>query len=207
MPGDLDPARFAEDGEDIPDIMERGQGIHKGSPFTAVFRDVQAHTSGSEEKTSSTDLNPYFCPQVIQTLFKSYLGIFPLWSGVLLGDLSRHTETTTCRSEESRDSNCHVEAWFGIVKQSILQHKRKLRPAQFVRQMHSSLRGRYRENVIMNSLELRPIQPIKKITGNFERGMGQTKLQQAQIKVLQCSPHYSSPKKDFANCWSSQACH
>lgn len=62
---------------------------------------------------------------------------------------------------KTRDTNCHVEQYFGIVKHSILEKQRRLRPGAFVRKMYGSLQGRYREHIMAHifseHLLLRPI--------------------------------------------------
>uniref|UniRef100_A0A0E9SPQ9 Uncharacterized protein n=1 Tax=Anguilla anguilla TaxID=7936 RepID=A0A0E9SPQ9_ANGAN len=44
-----------------------------------------------------------------------YLAIFPLWSGLLLGDLRRYTSETEEMVHGPKNTNFHVEKWFGIV--------------------------------------------------------------------------------------------
>ncbi|XP_048017419.1 uncharacterized protein LOC125249217 [Megalobrama amblycephala] len=87
----------------------------------------------------------------------SYMSIFPLRSGVLLGDLSRFSEVSTAtvsQQSKTRETNCHVEEWFWIVKHRILQTKKFLRPADFIHKMYGSPQGRFREHIINNSLIL-----------------------------------------------------
>lgn len=75
------------------------------------------------------------CPSVTDMLLKSYMEIFPLWSSLPLGDLSQHMKSETIRSDgklKTRDTNCHAELWFGLVKHCILQKKRYLQQAEFV---------------------------------------------------------------------------
>ncbi len=103
------------------------------SPFTAYFQqamqEVKEQEAGEDTCLVKED-NPYFCPGIITFLFDTYLAIFPLWSGLLLGDLSRyesHEEdlVTTKKQPKTRDTNCHVEKWFGIVKHSIMEKGKK----------------------------------------------------------------------------------
>ncbi|XP_034064636.1 uncharacterized protein LOC117541546 isoform X2 [Gymnodraco acuticeps] len=128
------------------------------SPFTYEFRKVMEEVQGElekEEVETPQDENPYFCPGIVDVLFDNYLGIFPLWSGLLLGNLKRYatdTEEDTFGQSKTRDTNCHVERWFGIVKHSILKKQRRLRPATFIRKMYGSLQGRYREHIMAHHL-------------------------------------------------------
>lgn len=44
---------------------------------------------------------------------------------------------------KTRDINCHIKKWFGIVKTSILGKRRNLTPAVFIQLMYASLKGQY----------------------------------------------------------------
>ncbi len=133
------------------------------SPFTAYFQqamqEVKEQEAGEDTCLVKED-NPYFCPGIITLLFDTYLAIFPLWNGLLLGDLSRyesHEEdlVTTKKQPKTRDTNCHVEKWFGIVKHSIMEKGKQNKPGTFIRKMHQSLKGRYTENIIQHNLPLK----------------------------------------------------
>jgi len=129
------------------------------SPFTYEFKkvleEVKVEIEKEDAKTPHDGENPYFCPGIVDVLFDNYLGIFPLWSGLLLGNLKRYAtdiEDDTFGPIKTRDTNCHVERWFGIVKHSILRKQKKLRPGTFVRYMYGSLQGRYREHIMSHNL-------------------------------------------------------
>ncbi len=133
------------------------------SPFTAYFQqamqEVKEQEAGEDTCLVKED-NPYFCPGIITFLFDTYLAIFPLWSGLLLGDLSRYESreedlVTTKKQPKTRDTNCHVEKWFGIVKHSIMEKGKQNKPGTFIRKMHQSLKGRYTESIIQHNLPLK----------------------------------------------------
>ncbi|KAL1277100.1 hypothetical protein QQF64_023773 [Cirrhinus molitorella] len=88
-------------------------------------------------------------------------------------------------SVKTRDTNCHVEKWFGIVKSSILPKKRHVRPADFIQALYSSLKGRYMEHVLKNNLPenllVRPIRPMKSPV--FAKESWEKKEEQAPKKV------------------------
>lgn len=88
--------------------------------------------------------NSFFCPGIIDVLMDTYMAIFPLWSGILLGDLTRYCNVTntTLQSVKSQDTNCYVEQWFWIMKHSISQEKKFLHPAESILKMHATLQGR-----------------------------------------------------------------
>ncbi len=133
------------------------------SPFTAYFQqamqEVKEQEAGKDTCLVKED-NPYFCPGIITFLFDTYLAIFPLWSGLLLGDLSRyesHEEdlVTTKKQPKTRDTNCHIDKWFGIVKHSIMEKGKQNKPGTIIRKMHQSLKGRYTESIIQHNLPLK----------------------------------------------------
>ncbi|KAF1371411.1 hypothetical protein PFLUV_G00278600, partial [Perca fluviatilis] len=131
----------------------------RNSPFHVDFKTVQRNVESMlEEEDNKTEENPYHCPEVINVLFRDYLGIFPLWSGVMLGDLAMYaTDAPSKEKAESactRQTNCHAENWFGIVKNNILQKERFLRPGVFIQKLHASLRARYMEHSLQYGLTL-----------------------------------------------------
>ena len=64
------------------------------SPFTHQFKkvleEVQSDLEKEDAEGTNEEENPYFCPDIVAVLFENYLGIFPLWSGLLLGNLKRY---------------------------------------------------------------------------------------------------------------------
>ncbi|XP_057186027.1 uncharacterized protein LOC130551974 isoform X2 [Triplophysa rosa] len=158
------------------------KSITGSSPFFAYFQQILKEvTEHATDETCSTDEdNPYFCPGILQVLFNTYLAIFPLWSGLLLGDLRRHESheqdnLTANTSQQTRDTNCHIENWFRIVKHSILHSKKKLRPGMFIRKMHRSMQGRYTEHIIQHNLSqellLKPLAPMNLLDQSKETWM------------------------------------
>lgn len=150
------------------DKDEQSRTIVGRSRFSTVFRRAfdEATKVDTEEEESSEE-NLYYCPSIIRTLFNTYMAIFPMWSGVMLGDLKRHAADKDITSMEdggqrqdnkTRETNCHVEGWFAIVKQHILMKSRRLWPGNFVRKMYSSLRGRYIEHIMQHGFPLKLLQ-------------------------------------------------
>lgn len=128
----------------------------------------------------------FFCPELIDILMNSYMSIFSLWSGVLLGDLSRFSEVSTAtvsQQSKTRETNCHVEEWFWIVKHRILQTKKFLRPADFIHKMYGSPQGRFREHIINNSLSLPFCDPQPK-ENFFSQKVNWAKISQTKDSIL-----------------------
>ena len=94
------------------------------SLFSSVFRRISDDAAEAvDSEPNEEEDNLYYCPAIVQTLLDKYMSIYPLWSGLMLGDLSRHAprpNNPLTKEKETRDPNCHVEAWFGIVKNHIL---------------------------------------------------------------------------------------
>lgn len=112
--------------EDCPLLIEddeeeriNGRTIVGGSPFTRALKkvleevqDLEKNEADASPSHTPAEENAYFCPGIINLLFDNYLGIFPLWSGLLLGNLQRYAvdkEGLTFGPYKSRDTNCRVE--------------------------------------------------------------------------------------------------
>jgi len=97
------------------------------SPFTYEFTSVLEAVMSIQDPAEETDMdsNKYHCPVILDILIKDYLPIFPLWSGIMLGDLQRFKDREFIRDDlqKTHDTNCHAENWFSIVKDKILQKK------------------------------------------------------------------------------------
>lgn len=129
------------------------------SPFYAFFQQIMKEVKEEmvdDDTGLATEDNPYFCPGILTVLFDMYLAIFPLWSGLLLGDLMNECHEQymeiTKKQPKTRDANCHIERWSGIVKHSIMHKEKKVKPGTFIRKMHKSLQVRYTEHIIKHEL-------------------------------------------------------
>ncbi|XP_073730811.1 uncharacterized protein [Misgurnus anguillicaudatus] len=154
------------------DIKVAKSTIIGRSKFTNEFGKVKEQAMDlikEEESLSTMEDNFYNCEGIITVLTGQYLGLFPLWSGIFLGNMEKYA--SECKNqpnkniqdfEKTRDTNSHVECWFGILKNTILQRKRKLRPADFISRLHSSLKGRYKEHMITHGLPLESKCPTSK---------------------------------------------
>ncbi|XP_023197614.1 uncharacterized protein LOC111612128 isoform X1 [Xiphophorus maculatus] len=142
------------------------------------------------------------------------MGIIPLWSGMLLGDLTRYktpTSAATNKTSKSRETNCHVELWFGLVKKNILAKKKYLRPADFITKLYTSLQGRYVEHVMQHGLPdklldqtvrvlNKPADDPKEKWNKRESSAGQTKTKSKYFnppKILPNPRTSKGPKKQI----------
>lgn len=112
-------------------------GIRRSSPFRHLF------TLGSDTVRNSE--NPYACDEVLRILCDDFMPLLPLWSGIMLGQIERHSVKRVMHDSVqslTRESNAHVENWMKIVKCDTLQKDVRLRAGKFVRKLHVNLKGR-----------------------------------------------------------------
>ena len=92
--------------------------------------------------------NIYSCPQLWEKVLKNYMGLFPLWSGLLLGNLDRFDKEGKQKSsqvnQEKHATNALVENYFGYIKSAIPKGKR-LPPAEFLRRQYVDVKGKLAE--------------------------------------------------------------
>lgn len=144
-------------------IPSEAKTILARSPFTKEFDSVLDTVMCNVDPEEETEIgnNKYHCPGILDFLMKDYMPIFPLWSGIMLGNLTRHNAKESTDDDEvqkTHDTNCHAENWFCIVKYKILQKKLHHRPATFIQKMYASLQGRYREHILQHNLPDRILQ-------------------------------------------------
>lgn len=150
----------ADSGYSIP---PEANTILARSPFTKEFSSVLEAVMSTEdpEEETETNKNKYHCPGILDALMKDCLPIFPLWSGIMRGDLKRYNDRESVRDDndlqKTRDTNCHAENWFCIVKTK-LYRKKYHHPAAFIQKMYASLQGRHREHILQHDLPDRILQ-------------------------------------------------
>ncbi len=174
------------------DIQMSKKTIIGRSQFTLEFLKVTEESMNvleKEERTISVDDNAYKCEGIINLLTGHYLGLFPLWSSIFLGNMAKYATDSKKPPEptveaKTRDTNSHVECWFGILKNSILQRRRKMRPADFICRLHSSLQGRYREHIIGHGL----------LAGS-KRSKGKRKNEATDLTEEQWAKRVTAPQK------------
>ena len=131
------------------DITDDEGTIRAVSPFTEHFRSIEQGVEESEESAIGSP-NVFRSEHHLKLLLDKYLPIYPLLSGMLLGNLERYLPDSsdiepTDEQTETRDTNAPVEAWFKTIKIDVLRRKRGMRPATFIRKLRKTIRGRFRE--------------------------------------------------------------
>ncbi len=132
--------------EEDDDDRTNAQTIVGRSPFTYEFKKVLKEVQGALEKEDSESThkeeNAYFCPGILDVLFDTYLGIFPIWSGLLLGDLKRYAndqEEYSFVPSKTRDTNCHVVAQMVWNRETLNSEKTKATEARHICQTNAWL--------------------------------------------------------------------
>ena len=117
--------------------LER-KSIKDASPFIELFENVKTNAvlETKTTKSNTTDLNPFYCTELMECLGK-FLPIFPLWSRIMLRYL--------ISKEYKRDTNSAVELWIKFLKVDL--KIRKLRPASFVIRLKRAVDSRLLEQM------------------------------------------------------------
>lgn len=82
--------------------------------------------------------NDYFNPALFK-IIQDYLYLFPLWTGVLLGDFQYMFNKEV---RFTRLTNNPVENWFKILKHNVIANKRVM-PSQFVGSVYNKIQSKY----------------------------------------------------------------
>ncbi|XP_078250374.1 uncharacterized protein LOC144589491 isoform X3 [Pogona vitticeps] len=113
--------------------------IKRGSPFSKkfskLFTQTKTKANDDDDDDATTTGNLLHCPALI-TLLQSYTATIPLWSGLMLKNLSLL---------KTRDTNATVENWFRTTKKVVLNDRLHRRPGDFLQLMYEFLQGRMRE--------------------------------------------------------------
>ena len=121
-------------------------------------------------KTSKS--NDYYSPHILQDITNQYIYIYiynlPLWSGIMLGDLSRYVpdvQSTEMQKGDAitRDTNSTIENYFGNLKSGI-QTKQRYRVTNFIRYHYTKLSGR-----LIEARLYKPKNTLTRITKRYFR--------------------------------------
>ena len=130
------------DDEDDENIGER----LRDTKFLKYFRNISNQTEINTEPTGKENI--YSCLQLWEKVLKNHMGLFPFWSGLLLGNLDRFDKEGKQKSsqvnQEKHATNALVENYFGYIKSAIPKGKR-LRPAEFLRRQYVDVKGKLAE--------------------------------------------------------------
>ena len=137
-----------DEGKIPPKTMREASPYYQD--FIGIYTQVIDDTTRLDKDTKLT-LNAYASPDVLKLILDRYMAIYPLWSGVLLGDLSRYDHqnpTTVTAAEETRSTNSCIENYFGNLKKDITPGRaQRLRPAHFISRQFNHI------NAMLNEIE------------------------------------------------------
>ena len=146
----------------------------------------------AESEEEGDEENLYFSKEILTTILNQWMGIYPLWSGILLGDLRRYDKTGNLKADEpveTRSTNSLVENYFGILKMNIPKRTR-LRPGEFVRRQYKQAKGKL--------AEIETIQPTaetgRKKAGQQDQEMWKPKRDRSKKKSKYFTPPINFPK-------------
>ena len=71
----------------ISDDYEIDSRPIRNSFFHAIFKSI---TDKLPAPCKTSKSNEYYSPHILQDITNQYMGLLPLWSGIMLGDLSRY---------------------------------------------------------------------------------------------------------------------
>ncbi|MES9880808.1 MAG: hypothetical protein ABW185_08000 [Sedimenticola sp.] len=170
--------------------------IRQSSKFWHEFKNVITEVKSKQTKDLQQEHqkeNIYYDSMCMDILLNKFIYVLPLWSGILLGNLSRYCTQSTKQvlpkedKEELRSTNNLVENWFGVVKKDILYHKKqRLRASDFIRKQFVNIRGHLTE------LHIYTRRGIKRKPGESEpkeEWRGKSQKQKRKPK------YYSTPRK------------
>ena len=127
----------------------------KDTYFAVACRHIVEDLKKDLNTTKHGTDNFYFCAEGLNVV-SQYTGTLPFWTGIMMGDLTRY-QSDTCKDVELtvnccfHETNSPAENWMKIVKTSVLQGKKRLRPAKFILKLNSNRKGRLREYRLSNT--------------------------------------------------------
>ena len=122
-----------------PDLFteEEFQIVGSASPFKEWAKFVQEEAMQTFESDSQGSTNPYHSDTFSDYLIKRLMPIFPLWSSILTGDLSRHNASSHVNEEDNivtenpPKTNSIIENRFRILKYICLNKRSQHRIDEF----------------------------------------------------------------------------
>ncbi|CAF1509386.1 unnamed protein product, partial [Adineta ricciae] len=130
--------------DEVDENMQGSKAIIHGSPFNteAIRRFPEISELLNSRKKYENITNPLFCRRIIYVVYK-WFAYLPLWTSLLTEFEDRYATDRTPvdirKYEQGRLSNAQIECYFGILKDSILQKKTNLRPAEVIVSLYRSV--------------------------------------------------------------------
>jgi hypothetical protein len=137
-PSDIEVQEDSTDPlDEVDENIHSSKAIIHESPFNieAIRRFPQLSELLDSKKKYENVTNPLFCRRIIYVFYK-WFAYLPLWTSLLTEFQERYSSDQTPvdikQYEQGRLSNAQVESYFDILKNSILEKKTNLRPAEVI---------------------------------------------------------------------------
>jgi hypothetical protein len=131
--------------DEVDENMHSSKAIIHESPFNieAIRRFPELSELLDSKKKYENVTNPLFCRRIIYVFYK-WFAYLPLWTSLLTEFEDRYSSDRTPvdieRYEQGRLSNAQIECYFGILKDSTLERKTNLRPAEVIISLYRTVR-------------------------------------------------------------------
>jgi hypothetical protein len=130
--------------DEVDENTHSSKAIIHQSPFNieAIRRFPQLSELLDSKKKYENATNPLFCRRIIYVFYK-WFAYLPLWTSLLTEFEDRYSSDRTPvdirKYEHGRLSNAQVECYFGILKDSTLERKTKMRPADVIVSLYRTI--------------------------------------------------------------------
>lgn len=98
--------------------------------FKKVSKEVEEELEKEDSETTHNEENTYFCPGILDVLSDTSSGIFPLWNGLLLGDLKRYANDKENYSFPAKQNKGHKLPCWAMVWNSVTLNSEKTKATE-----------------------------------------------------------------------------
>ena len=163
----------AYEGDDLVMYSEEQNFLKAGSSFKnffeTVIKNVMSEINESHDPASVYPENAYYSPKFWLKIKSSFLPSTPLWSMMMLGDLSRHKNPDRNAKHEHiklDKTNGLIENRFWVLKNIQFGKKKKLRSDVFFSDLRKDFLGMERQfvDIYLRGVQA-PTKPLKEVWG------------------------------------------
>ena len=193
IPEKIGPCDFEVQEDSTDPLDEVDENIHSSkaiiheSPFNieAIRRFPMLSELLDSKKKYENVTNPLFCRRIIYVFYR-WFAYLPLWTSLLTEYQDRYSSDRTPvdikKYEHGRLSNAQVESYFSIFKESVLEKKTNLRPAEVIVSLYRTVQ------IQLKADKFGVAQTVKNRKGkpkdmNIEELWGKKKAQKKQRNV------------------------
>jgi hypothetical protein len=201
--------------DEVDENMHSSKAIIHESPFNieAISRFPQLSELLDSKKKYENVTNPLFCRRIILVFYK-WFAYLPLWTSLLTEFEERYSNDRTPvdirKYDQGRLTNAQVESYFGVLKDSILESKTNLRPAEVIVSLYRSVQAQLKADKfgVSQNVKNRKGKPKDmNVVETWEKKGGQkkkrstyfSKIDKYNKKRLESKPISSKLKKNLPN--------